>query len=63
MEWDVLGTAPKIKTLPGERRRERVISSEEESRYLAAAREPLSSIATVLADTGMRPEECFRLRW
>jgi integrase len=63
VEWDVLGTAPKIKTLPGERRRERVISSEEESRYLAAAREPLSSIATVLADTGMRPEECFRLRW
>ena len=25
--------------------------------------EPLSSIATVLADSGMRPEECYRLRW
>ena len=24
---------------------------------------PLSSIAAVLADTGMRPEECYRLRW
>jgi integrase len=63
VEWDVLGTAPRIKTLPGERRRERVISPEEEARYLAAAPEPLASIASVLADTGMRPEECFRLRW
>jgi len=25
--------------------------------------EPLASIASILADTGMRPEECFRLRW
>lgn len=63
VEWGVLATAPKIKILPGERRRERVIAPEEEARYLAAAPEPLSSIATILADTGMRPEECFRLRW
>jgi len=49
--------------LPGERRRERVITPEEEARYLAAAPEPLASIATVLADTGTRPEECFRLCW
>jgi integrase len=63
VEWGVLGATPKIKTLPGERRRERVISPEEEARYLAAASEPLASIASVLAETGMRPEECFRLRW
>lgn len=63
VEWGVLESAPKIKTLPGERRRERVITLDEEARYLAAAPEPLASIATVLADTGMRPEECFRLRW
>ncbi len=63
VEWDVLDAAPKIKTMPGERRRERVISPEEESRYLGTAREPLASVATVLIDTGMRPEECFRLRW
>jgi hypothetical protein len=30
---------------------------EEEAKYLAAAPEPLAYIATVLADTGMRPEE------
>ena len=59
----VLDTAPKVKVLSGERRRERVILPDEEARYLAAATEPLASIASVLADTGMRPEECFRLRW
>jgi integrase len=59
----VLDSTPKIKILPGESRRERVISADEETRYLAAVSEPLASIASVLADTGMRPEECFRLRW
>jgi integrase len=63
VEWKVLTAAPKIKVLSGERRRERVVSPEEEARYLAAAPEPLASVATVLSDTGMRPEECFRLRW
>lgn len=45
VEWGVLSTAAKVKVLSGERRRERVISSEEEARYLAAAPEPLASIA------------------
>src|SRR5439155_8072450 len=54
-EWGLLQTVPKIKMLPGERHRERVLSIEEEARYLAAALEPLSSIAAVLSDTGMRP--------
>jgi integrase len=63
VEWDVLDSAPKISVLAGERHRERVITAEEEAKYLAAATEPLASIASVLADTGMRPEECFRLRW
>src|SRR6266568_6543260 len=62
-EWGLLQTVPRIKMLPGERHRERVLSVEEEARYLAAAVEPLSSIAAVLSDTGMRPEECYRLRW
>jgi integrase len=63
VEWSVLDSAPKVKVLSGERRRERVITAEEEAKYLAAAPEPLASIASVLADTGMRPEECFRLSW
>jgi integrase len=62
-EWGVIQSVPKIKRLPGERHRERVLMVHEEARYLAAAPEPLASIAAVLADTGMRPEECYRLRW
>ena len=63
VEWGHVAQAPRIKMLPGETRRERVITPNEEARYLAAAPEPLASIATVLIDSGMRPEECFRLRW
>lgn len=63
VEWSAIEAAPSIKMLPGERHRERVVTPAEEAKYLAAASEPLSSIASVLADTGMRPEECFRLTW
>lgn len=59
----MIATAPKLAVLSGERRRECVVSAEDEAKYVTAASEPLASIATVLADTGMRPEECFRLRW
>jgi integrase len=62
-EWGVIEKVPNIRLLPGERRRERVVGQEEEARYLTAAPEPLASIATVLADTGMRPDECHRLCW
>jgi integrase len=62
-EWGVIAKVPKIKLLPGERRREHVVGQDEEARYLAVASEPLASIATVLADTGIRPDECYRLRW
>lgn len=62
-EWGSLSTCPKVKLLPGEKHRERVVSHDEEAKYLAAASEPLASVAAVLCDTGLRPEECFRLRW
>jgi integrase len=63
VEWGVADAAPKIRMLVGERHRERVVMPEEEAKYLAAAPEPLASVAAVLADTGLRPDECFRLRW
>ena len=63
VEWGELEACPQIKMLSGERHRDRVVAPEEEARYLAAAPEPLASIASVLVDTGMRPEECFRLSW
>ncbi|MGC1656736.1 MAG: site-specific integrase [Candidatus Acidiferrales bacterium] len=63
VEWGALEVAPRIKLLTGERHRERVVSAEEEAKYLMAAPEPVGSIAAVLVDSGLRPEECFRLRW
>jgi integrase len=49
--------------LPGERHRERVVTPQEQAKYLTAALEPLGAVAEVLVDTGLRPEECFCLRW
>jgi integrase len=63
VEGGVLAVAPNIRMLPGERHRERVVTPEEEACYLAVAPEPLASVVVVLLDTGLRPEECFRLRW
>lgn len=39
----------------------RVLSLEEEKLYLMAASQPLQDIATIMVDTGMRPEEVFRI--
>ena len=63
VEWGIIPTAPEVTLLRGENRREHVVSPQEEARYISAAVEPLTSIATVLVDTGLRPEECFMLRW
>src|SRR5438309_8887146 len=58
IEWGVLESSPKLALLPGERHRERVITPDEEMRYLAAASPLLADVASVLADTGLRPDEC-----
>jgi integrase len=62
-QWGTVEIAPSIKMLPGARHREHVVKPDEEARYLSAAPEPLSSLAAILTDTGMRPDECYRLRW
>ena len=59
VEWGVLTAVPKLKVLSGALRREHVVTPEEEKLYLATATEPLRSIASVLVDSGLRPEECF----
>jgi integrase len=41
--------------------RTRIISLEEEIAYLAEASQPLKDIARVMLETGMRPEEVFRI--
>jgi len=62
-QWGAIEAAPSIKVLPGERHREHVVKCDEEARYLAVAPEPLASVAAILVDTDMRPDECYRLRW
>jgi integrase len=39
----------------------RTISIEEEIAYLTAAKQPLGDIARIILDTGMRPDEVFRI--
>ena len=63
IEWGAIQSAPIVRMLPGMRHRERVVTPQEEARYLAAAPDTLAAVAAVLVDTGLRPEECFRLHW
>jgi integrase len=94
-EWGkVACVLPKVKLLPGENHRERVLGQDEETRYIKAAtavgqsiendyqralrgiralkreQEPrrpdsflLRDVAIILIDCGLRPEECFSLKW
>jgi integrase len=63
VEWGLLAGVPRMKLLGGERHRDRVVSRDEEMQYLTFAPEPLASIAAVMLDTGLRPDECASLRW
>src|SRR6516165_12063328 len=40
----------------------RVITLEEQAAYLSETSQPLRDIAKIMLDTGMRPEEVFRMR-
>jgi integrase len=96
VEWGkVEKVLPRVEMLPGENHRDRVLSADEEARYLEAAttigegierayqralegiratkrgKQPirpedpflLRDVTTILIDCGLRPEECFGLRW
>lgn len=96
MEWEkTTKVLPKVRMIPGEAHRDRVLTPAEESAYLKACvsigqgietaysaalqgiratlrsetpikpQDPyrLRDAATILLDCGLRPEECFRLRW
>jgi integrase len=96
VEWGkVERVLPRVRMLPGEAHRDRVVSVNEEKAYFAGARaigaaaleayqsalvgiraaergempikprDPflLHDVATLLLDCGIRPDECFRLRW
>jgi integrase len=63
VDWGVIEAAPKIQLLDGETRRERVVLPDEEEQYLAKCTPLLKEVATVLFDTGLRPDELHRMRW
>jgi integrase len=59
-----IAKAPKIHVLPGCKGRDRVLSAEEESAYLAKASGKLKDAAILGIETGLRPDsELFVLRW
>jgi integrase len=65
VKWGRLARSPfsdgAVEFLP-EQGRERILSFEEERRYLEAANPTLRDVATILTEAGMRPEELFTLR-
>jgi integrase len=63
VEWGELDRRPKISLAKGERQRERVLTDSEAERYLAACPQPWRAVATVMLGSGMRPGECYALRW
>jgi integrase len=64
MEWEMVSKVlPAIKMLPGENRRERVVTVDEELAYLVAAAPLLADFALLQIDCGLRPEEGHRLKW
>ena len=64
VEWGRLDKVPVIHELPQPKGRDRVVSFEEEAKYLAKASDNLRDAAILAVDTGMRPNsELFPLRW
>ena len=63
IEDGLIDIAPKLKVLKGANVRKWVLLPELETAYLEACTEPLRTVATVILDAGLRPDEVFRLRW
>jgi integrase len=61
VEWNIIAVAPKIKLLK-ERGREQTIEPDTEAKLLAVAKQPMKDVLIIIQDTGMRPEEIFRIQ-
>jgi integrase len=57
-----LNPVSEVKFLNEDNEQMRVLTLEEEKSYLLAASQPLRDIATLMVETGMRPEEVCRIR-
>jgi integrase len=63
VEWGKLDRMPKVALAKGENRRERVLTEAEVACYLTACPQPWRDAATLIVGEGMRPGECYVLRW
>lgn len=61
VEWKVIPVAPRIRLLK-ELGREQTIGPEDEAKLLAAGKQPMKDVLIIIQDTGMRPDEVFRIR-
>ncbi len=61
---DVLAKNPvaRVRLLNEENEATRVVTPDEEAKYLLACSQPLGDVATLILQTGMRPEEVQRIR-
>jgi len=63
-EWALIPKSPVFHELPGKVIHERVLTFEEERKYLTAAPTTLRDITILAVDTGLRPNsELFALEW
>ena len=62
IQWNYVRHAPKIR-LHKEQGREALISPEAEAKLLAVASQPLRDVIIIMQDTGMRPQDAFRMKW
>lgn len=62
-QWGKLERPTKITLARGEHQRERVVSDVDFAVYLDLCPQPWRDIALLVRGTGMRPGECYKLRW
>lgn len=62
-QWARIEKPVRIKLAKGEKQRDRVLTDQELSKYLAACPQPWKDCATIIAEEGMRPGEVFTLQW
>ncbi|HKT87947.1 MAG TPA: site-specific integrase [Candidatus Sulfotelmatobacter sp.] len=62
-QWQKVDRLVKISLAQGEHQRDRVLTQDEATKYLAACLQPWRDCATIILDEGFRPGEVFALRW
>jgi Site-specific recombinase XerD len=61
-EWNLIARTPRVK-LVKEYGRSTIIDKDTEEKLLAVCKQPLKDVLILMLDSGMRPQEVFRMRW